>query len=332
MMEKRERLERAFAGETVDRIPVALWRHWPGDDQRTADFARAVVDFQIMYDWDFVKVTPASTAYVLDYGAKDYWQGALSGDRTCTKYAIQRSLDWTELRPLDPMRGEYGKHLEVLRLITENFPGEAVPVITTIYSPLSQAVRLAGADQTIRNLRTHTDRLRTGLNAITETTLRFIDALKRLPIAGIYYITEHADYTVLSEEEYRGLAAPYDLKILTALPSRWWLNILYVAGSAPMLNAVSAYPVPAIHWQDIDSNIDLEKGKTVFSRTLMGGLSAGKHLHDTTPAAIKDAARSAINAMDGRRFILSSGGATLVTTPLSNLRAAREVVDAMGKV
>lgn len=331
-MEKRERLERAFAGEMADRIPVVLWRHWPGDDQRAADFARAVVDFQLVYDWDFVKVTPASTTYVLDYGAKDHWQGALSGDRTCTRTVIQRSLDWTDLRPLDPLRGEYGKHLEALRLITESFPGETVPIITTIYSPLAQAARLAGAEQTIRNLRTHADRLHTGLNAITETTLRFIDALKRLPIAGIYYITEHADYSILSEEEYRGFAAPYDLKILTALPSRWWLNIVYAAGSAPMLNVVGAYPVPVIHWQDADSVTNLEKGKTSLSRTLMGGLSACKHLHDTTPSAIKDAARAAINNMDGRRFILSSGGAALVTTPLSNFRAVREVVDVMGKV
>ena len=30
---KRKRLEATIAGEAVDRPPVALWRHWPGDDQ-----------------------------------------------------------------------------------------------------------------------------------------------------------------------------------------------------------------------------------------------------------------------------------------------------------
>ena len=31
-MSKRDRLAAAIAGENVDRPPVALWRHFPGDD------------------------------------------------------------------------------------------------------------------------------------------------------------------------------------------------------------------------------------------------------------------------------------------------------------
>jgi hypothetical protein len=49
-MDKRERLEKTIAGEATDRAPVALWRHWPGDDQRAADLARSVVEFQQTYD------------------------------------------------------------------------------------------------------------------------------------------------------------------------------------------------------------------------------------------------------------------------------------------
>ncbi len=44
-MNKRERLEKTFAGEATDRVPVALWRHWPGDDQRAADLAQSCVSF-----------------------------------------------------------------------------------------------------------------------------------------------------------------------------------------------------------------------------------------------------------------------------------------------
>ncbi|MBC7814374.1 MAG: uroporphyrinogen decarboxylase, partial [Burkholderiales bacterium] len=75
-MNKRERLENTFAGEPTDRVPVALWRHFPGDDQRAADLARSVVEFQQAYDWDFVKVTPASSYCTVDYGLQDEWQGA----------------------------------------------------------------------------------------------------------------------------------------------------------------------------------------------------------------------------------------------------------------
>jgi len=40
-MNKRERLLAASRRQAVDRIPIALWRHFPGDDQRAADLAQA---------------------------------------------------------------------------------------------------------------------------------------------------------------------------------------------------------------------------------------------------------------------------------------------------
>lgn len=61
-MDKRERLQRTIAGEPVDRPPVALWRHWPVDDQTPEGLAEATVHFQREWDWDFVKVTPSSSS------------------------------------------------------------------------------------------------------------------------------------------------------------------------------------------------------------------------------------------------------------------------------
>ena len=40
-MTKRERLSATINGQEVDRIAVALWRHFPGDDQRPADLAQS---------------------------------------------------------------------------------------------------------------------------------------------------------------------------------------------------------------------------------------------------------------------------------------------------
>jgi len=73
-MNKRERLEKSIAGEATDRIPVALWRHWPGDDQRAADLARSTIEFQTTYDWDFVNIAPAESYAVVDYGLQDEWE------------------------------------------------------------------------------------------------------------------------------------------------------------------------------------------------------------------------------------------------------------------
>lgn len=326
-MNKRERLEKTIAGEATDRVPVALWRHWPGDDQRAADLARSTVEFQRTYDWDFVKVTPASSYCVTDYGVQDEWEGNLEGTRSYTKRVVNRSLDWTELRPLDPTRGALGRQLECLRLIGDAL-GDDVPVIQTVFSPLAQGKNLAGNELMLRHMRTQPDRLHTGLNAITESTLRFIDALKRTPVSGIFYAIQHASYDVMSENEYREFGLPYDRKILEALPDRWWFNMAHLHGDAPMFKLVSGYPVQALNWHDQETEPDLALGKSMFTGAVCGGLARWQHVHYGTPATIRDQARQAINQVGGRRFILSTGCVTMITSPLSNIRAVREVVEA----
>lgn len=327
-MHKRERLEKTIAGEPTDRVPVSLWRHFPGDDQRAADLARSVVEFQKTYDWDFVKVTPASSYSVVDYGVQDEWQGNLEGTRAYTRYAVTRSIEWTDLRPLDPTRGALGRQIECLRLIESGLDDPGVPVIMTIFNPLSQAKHVAGNDLLLRHMRTAPDRVHTGLNVITESTLRFIDVLKRnTSIAGIFYAIQHASYDLISEDEYRAFGLPYDRKILDALPDRWWFNLMHFHGQSPMFRLVDQFRVQALNWHDRETEPDLAKGKSQFVGAVCGGLSNWEHVHYGTPTAIRDVARDAMTQTNRRRFILSTGCVTMITSPLSNIRAVREVVE-----
>ncbi|MGB1286806.1 MAG: hypothetical protein ACPG7F_09760, partial [Aggregatilineales bacterium] len=161
-MKKRERLENTLSGAAVDRPPVALWRHWQGDDERAADLARAVFAFQEHFDWDFVTVFPSETYQISQYNLQDSWRNNPQGIREVTKHAVTKSLNWTELRPHDPTRGDTGKQLECLRLLGNAFNAIETPYIQVVYSPLAQAVRLAGKARVIQHSRTHPDRFRSG--------------------------------------------------------------------------------------------------------------------------------------------------------------------------
>jgi len=329
-MRKRERLEKTISGDAVDRIPVALWRHWPGDDQRSADLARSVIDFQHDYNWDFVRVMPSQNFQVIDYGVQDKWQGNIQGTRDITKTTVKRSLDWTELRSLSPDRGILGQQVECMRLISNAMDAEHTPVIQTIYSPFAQATRLSGSELALRNMRTHPDRLRTGLNILTESTLRFLEALWRIPnIAGVFFVCEFANYETMSEVEYAEFAMPYILKILESLPERWWLNFVQVQGKSPMLRLFGNLPIQVLNWDTRDGHPDLSRSKSIFPRAVSGGLSDWKDLHQSTPSSIQSAIREAIQQTESRRFMLTSGGSGFVTTPISNVRAVRHQVESM---
>lgn len=327
-LSKRERLEKTIAGEEADRVPVALWRHWPGDDQRAADLAEATVVFQRQWDFDFVKVTPASSFAITDYGVQDRWTGNIEGTRDYIRRAVQRSLDWTELRVLDPGRGALARQLEVLRLLKDVF-GSDVPFVQTIFSPLAQAKNIAGRDLLIEHMRTAPDRLKTGLNTITDSTLRFMDAMRRSGISGIFYAVQHASYSVMSEHEYGEFGRPYDLRILEALPDDWWLNVMHLHGNAPMFDLVADYPVQVINWHDRETTPDLAAGKLKFKGAVSGGIGRWDPMHNGTPVEVRTQARQAIEQTSGRRFILSTGCVIMTTTPTSNIRAARESVEAL---
>jgi len=166
-MTKEERLRATIQGQAVDRPPVALWRHFPGDDQRPEDLAAATVAFQRRYDFDFVKVTPASSFCLRDWGAQDRWVGNLEGTRDYVDYGagsapVQSPDDWPR-DVLDPGQGALGAQLRCLRLIGDELAGE-VPFIQTVFNPLSQAKNLVGAERLPVHVRRYPDAVRAGLD------------------------------------------------------------------------------------------------------------------------------------------------------------------------
>jgi uroporphyrinogen decarboxylase len=324
-MTKGERLMASICGEPVDRPPVALWRHFPGDDQRPEDLAAATVGFQRRYDFDFVKVTPASSFCIRDWGARDIWMGNMEGTRDYTYYPIQEAEDWLELHPLDPTQGALGAQVQCLRLIAEQLAGE-VPFIQTVFNPLSQAKNLVGPERLPVHLRRYPDAVRAGLEAITETTIRFIEAARETGIAGVFYAVQHARYGILSEEEYTAFGRLYDFRALEAAQGLW-LNVLHLHGSEVMFDLLVDYPVQVINWHDRETGPTLAEAQGRFSGAVCGGLQRWDVVVRGTPGQIREQIADAITQTGGRRFILGTGCVTPIVAPMSNLRAVREAVN-----
>lgn len=326
-MHRRDRLQRTIQGEAADRPPVVLWRHFPGDDQRSADLTRSLVRYHQQFDFDAVVVAPSVHFSVTGYGLQDAWQGSVSGKRTVIRPGVQRSLDWTTLGVLDPLRGDSGKQLQCLSLLGQGDALQDVPFVQVIYSPLMQAAHLAGRDMLLRHLRSAPDRLHSGLNSLTESTLRFIHEMRRTSAAGILYMMDMANYGSLSLAEYQAFGVPYDRKILSNLPDSWWFNAAYLPGLIPMLSLAGSYPVQVLGWQDATGQVPLDEADIGdFNGAVWGGLSAQEHVTLGTPAMVRDAVRQALTRRADSRLIVGCGAPVPVVAPLSNLQAARDVV------
>lgn len=323
-MNKRQRLEATIRGEPVDRVAAAMWRHFPGDDQRPEDLAAAHVAFQREYDWDFVKVTPASSFCLVDWGVEDRWEGHNEGTRTYTRRVIRNPEDWLALRVLNSTEGALARQLRCLELMQEEL-GDEVPIIQTIFNPLAQAKNLAGNDLLLVHMRQNAGQVHHALETICDTTMRFIGEAKKRGIAGVYYATQHANYQMMSEAEYQVFGRPYDLQILNATTDLW-LNVLHIHGPHGMFGLVADYPVHMVNWHDRESPPSLEAGLKRIRGAASGGVDRDA-LHEDDPAVAVEQAKQAFAATKGRRWVLGTGCVVLVTTPTSNIRRVRGLAD-----
>ncbi|MEW6368200.1 MAG: uroporphyrinogen decarboxylase family protein [Acidobacteriota bacterium] len=318
MMNKRERLEAAISGQRPDILPVAFWRHFPGDDQAPEDLAAATVAWQKRWDFDFVKVTPASNFQSRDLGLRDLWKGNEEGTRECVHRPIQATDDWRRLPILDAHAGALGDQLRCLARIVESLPG--TPVIQTVFSPLAQAKHLAG-DRHLVDMRQSPVDFRKGLESLTESTVAFVRAIRDTGAAGIFYAVQHPTARLVSQDEFREAGREYDLRVLDAARNLW-LNVLHLHGEDIYFDLTNDYPVRVWNWHDRETPPSLQQGISKINGAACGGLSRDTVMHRGTPELVRAEVADAIAQTGGRRLIVGTGCVTMITTPEANIRAA----------
>jgi uroporphyrinogen decarboxylase len=323
MISHRKRLEDCLAGQNVDRPPVALWRHFPVDDQTPLGLAQAIINFQRTFDFDLVKATPASSYCLKDWDAQDEWRGNPEGTREYTRRVILDPEDWGQLPLLNPRRGYLGAELETLRLLVQKL-GPDTPIIHTIFNPLSQAKNLVGGAELLVHLRRYPEALHVGLQIIAESTARYVQALHEIGIDGIFYAVQHAQYGLMTEAEYQQFGKNYDVQVLEPAKD-FWLKMLHLHGKDVMFDLLADYPVNIINWHDRETDPSLSLGLSRFAGAVCGGVSQDTLVFGT-PDQVRSQALEAIQATGGMRVILGTGCVTPIIAPFGNILALRQAV------
>lgn len=324
MITHRERLAACLRGDIPDRSLVALWRHFPIDDQSPDNLAEAHLAFQRMYDFDIVKVTPASSFCLKDWGVEDLWEGSSEGTRRYIKHVISDPRDWEKLSILDPSSPFLDGQLACLRKIRQGL-GPDTPMLQTIFNPLAQAKHLAAGETLLVHLRKYPDAVLKGLETITKTTLKFIEAALETGIDGIFYAVQHAQAALLSQDEFVYFSQSSDLTLLKSASSLG-CNMLHMHGDHIYFDVLSKYPVDILNWHDRETGPSLSEAKKLFKGTLCGGLSRDSLVYNT-PLEIKVEANDAIEQIEHKRMILSTGCVVPIIAPHGNIQAARQVVE-----
>jgi len=326
-MTRRERLTAAINREPVDRVPYAVWRHFPAVDRSPAGLAQATLRFHDHYGSDFLKITPRGGYCVDAWGCVESEHVLPTGHRPCASCAIKSADDWKRIRPLDPASADgWVEQLEtIVRLGFDRRIGDA-PVLATVFSPLSIARKLSG-DRLANDLRERPELVAGAVDAIGETVTRFNELALAEGIGGIFYSIQTASESVIDEATYARFGEPWDRRVLEAVRPRSFLTVVHCHGDRLMFDRLAHLPGQLWNWDDRVAGPPLAAGAAVAAGAVCGGLDQVGTLRDGTAEAAVTEAEDAIAQTAGRGLVVAPGCVLMTNTPDANVAA---VVKALG--
>jgi uroporphyrinogen decarboxylase len=311
-MTSGERVRAALKGESVDRVPFCFWHHFKpeGSGERMAELTLEF--FRSKFDLDIVKIMPD-----LRYPTPEP--------------AITQAADWARLPRLSLETPSFREQLVCIRALRAAL-GPDVPLILTLFSPLTMTFQFAGKAAALAHLREHPALVEQGLKTLAANERELVAAAIEAGASGIFFSCMGATNIDLTPEEYARFGRPYDLAVLEQARGGW-LNIVHVhadpsqKGDTLYFDRFVDYPVAAMSWSDRLTGPSLREALSLTDTCLMGGLDERGPLTTGGEQEIEQEMRDALAQTQGRRLILANGCSVPDDTPEEWLHAARRLVD-----
>jgi uroporphyrinogen decarboxylase len=189
--------------------------------------------------------------------------------------------------------------------------GRGVPVIQTVFSPLTVAGYLVGKSKSrvLRELRKNPELVNPALEKIAEVLVDFAKSSVKAGAAGVFYaISGYASRDAMREEMYRDLVLPLDVAVLEQLPREAWFNAVHLCGSNLNFGLSRDLPAQVVSWSiHNQGNPSLVEGRTISGRPVMGGLGQRASLLYGPAAEVEAEARRAVAETGGRGLLLAPG-------------------------
>jgi uroporphyrinogen decarboxylase len=328
-MNGRERVEAAIALGVADRPPAGAWGHtyreeWSPDAQASVTIERAQ-----RFGWDFVKFQPRATCFAEAFGseyipANHKLKGPVLVNAAVPDLESWRGVTFANRKALDDQVTAIGAVARGL--------GPGVPVIQTVFSPLTVASYLVGKSKSrvVRELRKRPDLVRPALERIADALVDVSARSVKAGAAGIFYaIAGFASKDAMPEDVYREVVLPHDLSVLERLPGGAWFNAVHLCGSNLHFGLAHDLPAQVVSWSIHNQGTpSLAEGRSMSGRAVMGGLGQRASLLFGPPAEVEAEARRAIAETGGRGLLLAPGCSVPPRAREANLAAIVQAVAA----
>ena len=307
-MNGRERVEAAIRLGAGDRTPVGAWGHTYKEEWSPDALARATVERARKFGWDFVKFQPRATCFAEAFGSVYKPAGHRLKGPVPVSFAVPDLDAWRTVSATNPKALD--DQIESIGIVAREL-GPGVPVIQTVFSPITVASYLVGKSKSrvVRELRKNPEVVQPALERIAQVLVDFSRRSVKAGAAGVFYaISGFASKDAMPESLYRELVLPLDVRVLEQLPSEAWFNAVHLCGSNLQFGLSRDIPVQVVSWSvHNQGNPTLAEGRTISGRAVMGGMGQRGSLVYGPPSEVEAEARRAIAEVGGRGLLLAPG-------------------------
>lgn len=306
-MTHAERVHAAVNGDPVDRVPLCFWHHFKPEGSGERMAALTLDFFRQKFDLDIVKIMPD------------------------LPYPDPHALHWSMIPRLNVDTPSFQQQLICIRILRDEL-GADFPLILTLFSPFTYAIRFLGKAAAIEQARLDFEHFARGLEIVAQNLRDLTDAAIEAGASGIFFSCMGATSKDLTREEYARYARPFDLTALEGAHDGW-LNIVHVhadpmqEGDEIYFESFTDYPVSVMSWSDRLTGPNLAEAQTMTDKCLMAGLAERGPLTHGSETELENEIIAAITETKGRRLILANGCSVPDDVSEEWLHTARRLVD-----
>jgi uroporphyrinogen decarboxylase len=322
-VDSRERVEAALAGRKPDRPPIGAWGHTYREEWSPEALARITVERTRRFAWDYVKFQPRASCFAEAFGNEYRPSNHPFQSGPLVRAAVESVSDWERLRLVN--QKALDDQVESIGIVCREL-GDRVPVLQTVFSPISVAAYLVGKDKrlVVRQLRRQPEVVLPALERIGDVLVDFSQRSVAAGAAGLFYaISGFASRGSMPQDVYENLLLPLDQRIVDAFPAAAWFNVLHVCGSRIYLDLARRLPVHAVSWASHQAgNPSLAEGQALLEgKAVMGGVAQRTTLLRGPASAIRKEIAEAERETGGKGLILAPGCSVPPRVRAENLEA-----------
>jgi uroporphyrinogen decarboxylase len=269
-------VDRALAGQDVDRPPFSAWHHFGLEKEPPEVFAQATVRFHRQTGTDLVKVM------------SDFPYARGSGN--LSRLRVESNPFPAQIRALELIRDGVGN---------QNY------FVETIFNPWNVAEHLTSKQHLLELKANEPQKLMDALEVIARSEANHARLALNTGAHGVFLAIQNATPDVLSEEEYAKFSEPFDKLILSAV-SGAPLNILHLHGSRIYWpHFTKGWTAAGINYSSIATRVPISEVRAQYAGLTLGGIDEDNFPKLSSNELRQQALRARQEA--GKRFILTPG-------------------------